>query len=294
MAQKSEFELIGKLGLGQYIPTGSVIHRLDPRIKILLAILLIATSIISSSLVSILTLFIIIFTGLLVAKVQIRLAFITLRSMIPFLFVLALIQVFAVPQLRDDANLIWQWRIFVLTDRSLLAGILLLGRFSVIVLGLSLFSYSTTTTELIHGIEHLLRPLGKLRFPAHELALVSHISIRFLPILVLETERLMKAQASRGADFGSGRGNFVRRIRRILPLLVPLFIVSLRHAYNLAEAMESRCYVGGIGRTQLIQLHAEIRDFIALTLGIVTAGASFFLSYIHFDEILWERIAVFI
>jgi energy-coupling factor transport system permease protein len=294
MARKSEFELLGKLGMGQYIPTGSVIHRLDPRTKILLVILLIAMSIISSSLFSLLILFILIFAGLVIAHVQLRIAFITLRSMIPFLFVLALIQAFAVPQLRVEANLIWRWRFLVLTDRSLLAGILLLGRFSVIVLGLSLFSYSITTTELIHGIEHLLRPLGKLKFPAHELALVSHISVRFLPILVLETERLMKAQASRGADFGSGRGNFVRRIRRMLPLLVPLFIISLRHAYNLAEAMESRCYMGGAGRTNLIQLHAELRDFIALTFGVVAAGASIFFSYIHFDAVLWGKITAII
>jgi energy-coupling factor transport system permease protein len=263
MYDKSEFELFAKLSIGQYMPTGSVIHRLDPRIK--------------------------------VTRVQLRLAFASLRHMIIFLLVLALIQVLAVPQLRDGAILLWQWKIFKITDRSLIAGISLIIRFMVIVLGLSLFSFSTTTTKLMHGIEHLLRPLQKIRLPAHELALTINISIRFLPILMSEAEWLMKAQASRGADFGYGRRrSIIRRVRNMLPLFIPLFIQSLKHAYRLVEAMESRCYMGGKGRTNLIHLQARFADYAALVIGACLFALSVALSRLRIDMVVFRYVKSFI
>ncbi|MBA7655985.1 Energy-coupling factor transporter transmembrane protein EcfT [subsurface metagenome] len=291
MPEKSEFELFVKLSIGQYMPTGSVMHRLDPRVKLLLGILLIGACISSSSLIALMVLFLAVILGLLLTRVRLRLAFTALRHMIIFLLVLALIQVFAVPQLREGAVVIWHRSIFKVTDRSLISGILLVLRFAVIVLGLSLFSFSTSTTELMHGIEHLLRPFQKIRFPAHELALTVNISIRFLPILIGEAEWLMKAQASRGADFGRGKRNFIRRIRKTLPLFVPLFIISLKHAQNLIEAMESRCYMGGKGRTHLIRLHAELRDYFAFFLSIAVVSAALFLSFAHIDKAVWRWIS---
>lgn len=287
MRRKNDFELKIKLSLGQYLPTGSVIHRLDPRVKLLMGVLLIAAAIMSNSLFSLVVLFTAVAAALMVTRVQFRLAFSALRPMIPFLIVLAVLQVFAIPQYRTGAHIIWHWRIFKVTDRSLLAGALLIGRFVIIVLGLSLLSFSTSTTELMHGIEHLLRPLQKLRFPAHELALVVNIAIRFLPILAGETERLMKAQASRGADFGYGNRNFIRRIRLMLPLFVPLFILSLRQAQNLIQAMESRCYTGGEGRTHLIQLHAVFSDYAAFMAGLGVVTAAILINYINMDKVIW-------
>jgi len=289
MSRKTEFELPGKLSIGQYIPTGSVMHRLDPRVKLLMGIFLIGAAVGSRSLVSLVMLFTAVTGGLVLTRVEIRIAFSALQPMIPFLFLLALLQVFAVPQLRVDASIIWQRRFLTLTDRSLVAGILLICRFIVIVLGLSLFSFCTTTAELVHGIEHMLRPLQKLKFPAHELALVVNISLRFLPILACETERLMKAQASRGADFGYGkRIYFIRRIRKLFPLFIPLFTQSLKHAYNLVEAMESRCYTGGKGRTYLTHLHAKSTDYIALVLSVVIITALILMNIMHIDRIFWE------
>jgi len=284
MVRDSEFALPGKISIGQYIPTGSVLHRLDPRVKLVMGVVLILAAVSVSSMTALLFLFLVVLAGLFLSRVQVKLAFASLRTVIPFLLVLAAIQVFAVPQFREGAAVLWRWKFLIMTDRSLKSGMMLIGRFMVIVTGLSLFTFSTSTTEFMHGVEHLLRPLQRIRFPAHETALIVNISIRFIPILIGEAERIMKAQASRGADFGSGRINFIRRFRRMLPLFVPLFLVSLRHAQDLAEAMESRCYMGGTGRTQLVQLHAVRRDYVALCIGLCTAAASLYLSYIRIDE----------
>lgn len=288
MAQRTELELIGKIGIGQYIPTGSVVHRLDARMKLLLGTLVIGVTIFVSSITALLLLFLTVLTGLILSKVQVRLAFISLRRVLPYLFILAAIQMLAVPQFRLNAELIWEWKFFVLTDRSLMSGLLLIGRFIVMVALIALFSFTTSTTELMHGVEHILRPLQRMRFPAHETALVINIAIRFVPILVGEAERIMRAQASRGADFGTGRHNFIRRFRRMLPLFVPLFILSLQHAQNLAEAMESRCYMGGSGRTQLIQLRAERKDFAALSIGILAVSGALCLSIFQVDRTIWR------
>jgi energy-coupling factor transport system permease protein len=288
MAHRSEFELMGKIGIGQYIPTGSVVHRIDARMKLLLGTLLIGVTIFISSITALLLLFVIVLFGLILSKVQVRLAFISMRRVLPYLFILAAIQMFAVPQFRFDAAVLWEWKILVLTDRSLMSGLLLIGRFVVIVSLIALFSFTTTTTELMHGVEHILRPLQRVRFPAHETALVINIAIRFVPILTGEAERIMRAQASRGADFGTGRYNFIRRFKRMLPLFVPLFILSLQHAQKLAEAMESRCYMGGSGRTQLIQLRTERKDFAALIIGILALSGVLCLSIFHVDRTIWR------
>ena len=284
MIRETEFAFPSKISIGQYIPTGSVVHRLDPRVKLVMGILLVACAVLVGSASALVFLFVGVLAGLILSRVQVRLAFVSFRVVLPFLVLLAAIQVFAVPQFRADAAVLWRWRFLIVTDRSLKSGLLLMGRFIVIVTGLSLFTFTTSTTEFMHGVEHLLRPLQKLRFPAHETALIVNISIRFLPILMGDAERIMKAQASRGADFGSGRINFIRRFRRMLPLFVPLFLVSLRHAQELAEAMESRCYVGGAGRTQLIQLHAERRDYLGLCIGGVAAALSLSMSITGVDE----------
>jgi energy-coupling factor transport system permease protein len=233
---------------------------------------------------ALLLLFIGVLAGLMLSRVQLRLAFASFRVILPFLVLLAVIQVFAVPQFREEATVLWRWKMLIVTDRSLKSGLLLMGRFAVIVTGLSLFTFTTSTTEFMHGIEHLLRPLQRLRFPAHETALIINISIRFLPILMGDAERIMKAQASRGADFGSGKASFIRRFRRMLPLFVPLFLISLRHAQDLAEAMESRCYIGGSGRTQLVQLCALGRDYAGLCGGSLMSALSLYLSFTGVDE----------
>jgi energy-coupling factor transport system permease protein len=288
MPKKGEFELLVKLSIGHYIPGDSVIHHLDPRVKLLMGLTIIILSIATNSLFALFILFLFLVGSLIATKVDLRIAFRALKPMIPFLLILALIQMFAIRQFHENAAVIWEWRVLRLTDKSLHAALILIWRFIVIVIGLSLFSFTTSSNQLIHGIEHLLRPLQRIGLPAHEFAMVMHISIRFLPILISETERLMMAQASRGADFGKGRG--FRRFRKLIPLFVPMFIISLRHAESLAEAMEARCYMGGKERTHLVRLHIEAHDWAAASGFILLAGAVAFLSFIHIDKIVLNSI----
>jgi energy-coupling factor transport system permease protein len=288
VAGPSEFELLGRVTIGQYLPTGSRLHHLDPRIKLLMVVLMITAVIVSHSLVGLALLLAVVVAGLQSARIPLRFALAGLRPMLPFLLLLALLQVVAIPQYGAGATIIWRWSLLTVTDRSLLAGILLIARFTVMVLGISLFSFSTTTTELTHGVEHLLRPLQALGVPAHEFALVVNIAIRFLPILAEEAERLMKAQASRGADFGRGQRNFITRTRRLLPLLVPLFLVSLRRAEQLIEAMEARSYLGGKGRTHLIYLQARTSDYVALASVAGVAALVIRLSLTNADGMAWR------
>jgi energy-coupling factor transport system permease protein len=287
MAERSEFEFFAKLSIGQYIPTGSVVHRLDPRVKLILGVFLVVAAVTISSLVSALILTGAVILGLHLARVQLRLAFAPLKVMLIFLFILALIQLLTIPQFRTDADVIFQRGVLKITDRSIVSAILLIVRFVVIVLGLSLFSFSTSSSEVIHGIEHFLRPLQKIGFPAHELALTAHISLHFLPILVGEAEQLMMAQAARGADFGYRKWNFLRKIRKMLPLLVPLFIVSLKHAQNMTRAMESRCYTGGAGRTHFVRLQLQLADYLGLFLGCTIIASVMVVNLLKVDGVLW-------
>ncbi|MBC7233813.1 MAG: energy-coupling factor transporter transmembrane protein EcfT [Chloroflexi bacterium] len=293
MSRRTEFEFLGRVTIGQYLPTGSALHRLDPRTKLLVCLLLIAVVVASQSLLGIMLLLGAVLIGLALARIPLSFALSGLRAMLPYLLLLALLQTFAIPQYAANATVLWRWAMLTITDRSILAGILLIARFSVMVLGLSLFSFSTTTTELTHGIEHLLRPWQKLGLPAHELALTVNIALRFVPIIAEEAERLMKAQASRGADFGQGR-NFIQRTRKLLPLLVPLFLVSLHRADNLIEAMEARCYLGGKGRTHLIHLQAHAADYLALAAAFALMALVIGLSTANADQLLWRLLSTYL
>jgi energy-coupling factor transport system permease protein len=163
-----------------------------------------------------------------------------------------------------------------------------LVRFVVLIMGVSLFSFSTRTTELTHGVEHLLRPLQQIGLPAHEFALTVVIALRFIPLLALEAERIAKAQASRGADYGGGRMNVLKRARRLLPLLIPLFVAALRRAETLALAMEARCYTGGRGRTHLIRLSARFSDALAVGAALLLTLAPLAATWVDLDQLLWQ------
>ena len=287
--ERGEFHIVAGLGIGQYVPGDSFLHRLDPRFKLVLGASLAAAALIVQSLSALVLLFAAVTLTLIATGMPARLSFAALKPVAVFLFLVAVIQVLAVPQLRERARVLWEWRFLVITDRSLLAGVLLMGRFVVVVLGASLFTFTTSTTQLVHGAEQLLRPLQRVGFPAHELALVLHICLRFVPILAGELERLMKAQASRGADFGGGgRFSLVRRYRRLIPLFIPLVNQSLEHAYTLVEAMEARCYLGGKGRSSLLRLKARATDVLVLAAGLSLCCAALLLGRLEADAMLLE------
>ena len=262
-----EFEIFGNLSLGQYVPGDSFIHTLDARVKLAGAALLLVALIISTSLAAMLAAMAILLGLTSMASVPLRSAAKSLVPIWPFVVFMVVLQLLAFPgSPADGCYTLWQWSSLRLTNCSVHLAVLSLFRLIDLILLINLLAVTTSLNAVIHGVEHLLRPLGRLGLPSHELALVVGLSIRFVPVLGEETERLMKAQAARGADFGRGRRGLIQRIRRMLPLLIPLFISSLERAEDVAVAMESRGYLGSRGRTHWVQLQNRPRDYAILCL----------------------------
>jgi energy-coupling factor transport system permease protein len=289
-------ELLRYVTIGQYLPTGSPIHRLDPRVKLLgFGALVLAVAFNGSYLGNLVMLATVL--GLVaLARVPLAYTLQGIRPALPIILVLAALQILLPPPAFSAAPgcaVLISWRCpdgstgspqwFVegpflqVTDCTLRLVVVSALRFGELIILTSLLTLCTPITDLSRGIERLLAPLARLRFPAHEMALVLTIALRFVPVLAQEMERIVRAQVSRGADFGGrSRLRFIRQTRQLLPLLVPLFLISLRRAEELALAMDVRCYTGGTGRTHLVRLRARPSDFVAL--GLIIAFAVLILS----------------
>ena len=234
--------------LGQFVPGQSCIHRLDPRTKILLMLAYIAMVF----LVNTMTMFLVplIYVGVTLLLARIPLSYMhkaikPIRLLMVFMFVLNL---FVTP----GKELIWQWWILKITRESLRQAVFITLRLVFLITGTSLMTLTTSPIALTDGLEKLMSPLKALKFPAHELAMMMTIALRFIPTLMEEADKIRKAQMARGADFESG--NLIERAKAMLPILIPLFVSAFRRADELAMAMESRCYHGGEGRTRMHQL----------------------------------------
>ncbi len=265
----TEYSAFGHLTIGQYLPYSSVVHRLDPRAKLVMFTLLVAAVTFANSYTASVVLLAVLLGVVRLSRTPLRYALQGLRPALPWIAVFALLQLlfYRNPYGPGFCNTIWRWGFIDITSCSIRQIGLMILRLLEFMILISLLTLTTRTTELTHGLERLLSPLKRLRFPAHELALVFAIALRFAPTLAGELERIMKAQASRGADFGEqGRLGFIRRTRNMLPLLVPLFLSALRRAEDLTLAMEARGYTGGRGRTSFIQLKALPSDYLALAL----------------------------
>lgn len=267
-----DFELLRYVTIGQYFPTGSPIHRLDPRVKIIglmmLALVIVAqTSAIGSSAGVILALALV-----ALARVDARFALRGLAPSAPILALLAILQLgFGWGARASDCIALWNFWIFNVTTCSVEAVIVLLARLVALVLLTSLLTFTTTLSQLTRGIEALLRPFQRVGVPSDELAMVFTLALRFVPTLALETEKLLKAQAARGANIQGGN-NPIARTRQLLPVLIPLFVNTLRRSEDLAAAMEARGYTGGSGRTHYVRLHFVRADLIALCVVIALAA----------------------
>lgn len=291
----TEFEFLANVTIGQHLPTGSLLHRLDPRAKLLAFILLVGVVSFTPTFSGNVSL--LVFVAGLFAVARIPFAY-ALRGLRPFL---PWIAAFAVFQLLftsgggfiggADCQILFEWWFIGITTCSVKLVLVSTMRFFGLYLLVSLLTFTTPTTELSHGTERLLSPFARFGVPAHELALVLTIALRFVPTLAQEAERLVKAQVSRGADFGgTSRWRFVRRTRQMLPLLVPLFLNSLRRAEVLTLAMEARCYGGGQGRTHLIELNSSPGDYVALAISIVLAGFMLTYNFSSLDTVLAKLI----
>ncbi len=268
-----EFEISRNITIGQYLALGSFIHKMDPRVKLLSFVLLVAAITFSATYTANAVLLFVVFALVPLSKIPLRYALSGLKPAIPIVLLLAALQIiFYTSAFAGGQNCIsfFRWGPIDSNTCGAQLAIVSAARFVELLVLTSLLTFSTTVTELTLGTEQLLSPLQRFNFPAHELALTMTIALRFIPTLAEELERIMKAQVSRGADLGQrGRWRFIQQTRALLPLIVPLFLSALRRAEDLILAMEARCYVGGKGRTHFLELDAKPSDFVALAMVVL-------------------------
>lgn len=260
----NNFEFLRTLNLGQYIPTGSWVHRLDPRARIVALFFLLAAVTFAPSLPGLAIALAAVIGLLVAARIPLGFALRNLLPPLPFLAILAVLQVFMNAG-KDPATVIFAWGWLRLTTVGLLSGLLMLLRFGGLILALSLASFCISTSELIHGLEALLNPLTRLGLPTRDLVMMIQVMLRFLPFLAMAAERIAKAQASRGASWGTPKANLVERVRQVAPLIVPLFLTGLRRAENLAMAMDARGY-GNPVHTSMAVMRFQTKDALAILL----------------------------
>lgn len=259
--------MIRDITIGQYYPADSPVHRLDPRVK-LFGTMLFLISVFSFKGIAGLALITVFLVGVIrLSKVPFRYMVKGLRGILLLMVITALFNLF----LTNSPNVIWQWKWLHITEEGVETAIKMVLRLVYLILGTSMMTLTTTPNQLTDGLEKSLKPLQFFHVPVHEVAMMMAIALRFIPILTEETDKIMRAQMARGADFESG--NLIRKAKAMIPLLVPLFVSAFRRANDLAMAMEARCYRGGTGRTKMKPLKYARNDYAAyLILAAFFAG----------------------
>lgn len=258
--------MLGDITFGQYFPGKSVIHRIDPRVKIILLILFIIFIFVGNNFVSLGLSTAFVIAIILMSKISVKMVLKSIKPIIPIIIFTSLLNIFYI-----KGDVVFEWWIISITKQGLYTALFVAVRIILLILGSSMLTYTTTPTALTDGLERLLSPLAKLGLKVHELAMMMTIALRFIPTLIEETQNIMNAQKARGADMESG--NLIQRIKALIPVLIPLFISALRRSYELAIAMECRCYQGGSGRTRMKQLHMGKVDYVSLAVVILFSAA---------------------
>lgn len=255
--------MIRDITIGQYYPAESRIHRLDPRVKIVCTLLFLVSLFVQNSLLG----YVIatIYLGVVIRLSKVPLKYIV-KGLKPVVILLLFTVVMNLFLTRSGEILVHFW-VFTITEGGLRTSVFMAIRLMYLVAGSSIMTFTTSPNGLTDGMEKLLHPLNKLNVPVHEVAMMMSIALRFIPILLEETDKIMKAQQARGADFESG--NIIQRAKAMVPILVPLFVSAFRRANDLAMAMESRCYHGGEGRTKMKPLRYKSRDRMAYVLTLI-------------------------
>ena len=257
--------MLKDITLGQYFPGDTVIHRLDPRTKLLMVIVYIVALFLCKWFVSYGVALAFLVMVIILSKIRLKALFKGLKPLLIIILFTAILNIFY-----TDGTVLVEFWIFRITREGLINAFFLVLSIMLLVMGTFLMTYTTSPIALTDGLESLLSPLKKLHFPVHELAMMMSIALRFIPTLIEETDKIISAQKARGADFETG--NIFRRAKALIPILVPLFVSAFRRADELATAMECRCYHGGKGRTKLKQLRYRRRDILSLLLGAVLLG----------------------
>lgn len=259
--------MLKDITLGQYFPGNSVIHRLDPRSKLVLLVVYIVALFLAGGPASYGLMFILLAVCIGISKIPVK-AFV--RGMKPLVFILIFTGVLNLFLTQGETVLVKFWVVTV-TLEGVLRSIYMMARILMLIAGTFLLTYTTSPIALTDGLEALLNPLKAIKVPVHELAMMMCIALRFIPTLIEETDKIMSAQKARGADFENGK--LMERVKALVPILVPLFISAFRRADELATAMECRCYHGGDGRTKMKLLRYKRRDFFAYGIGILVLAA---------------------
>ncbi|MGI6205179.1 MAG: energy-coupling factor transporter transmembrane component T family protein [Anaerovoracaceae bacterium] len=258
--------MLRDITLGQYYPHESVIHRLDPRVKIAATFLYLIMIFVVRDFVGYAFITCVLAAVTAVSHVPVRFM---ARGMKPIMFILVF--TFIINLFVYKGTVLVQLGPVTITDNGLRQAVFIAVRLILLIFGTSLLTYTTKPMQLTDGFESMMRPLAKVGVPAHEIAMMMSIALRFIPVLLEETDKIMKAQQARGADFESG--NLMKRAKSLIPLFIPLFVNAFRMAIDLAMAMEARCYHGGNGRTRLHPMKFHRRDAVAVVLIVLFAAA---------------------
>ena len=276
--------MISDITLGQFFPGKSIIHRLDPRTKIILTVFYIVAVFLANSPIAFLAIALSVLSLIFISGISLR---VILKGIKPIIYVLiftALINIFMTKAESDPILSFWVIKVY---KEGIIRAVFMALRVVLLIVGTSvLLTYTTSPISLTDGIEKLLSPLKKIGVPVHIFAMMMTIALRFIPTLIEETEKIMNAQKSRGADFSSG--SLVKRAKALIPILIPLFVSSFKRADELAVAMECRCYRGDKKRTKLVKLTYRALDFIWFGVGILFLGAVIYLKITsaHISSIL--------
>ena len=266
---------MNRFTIGQYYPGNSFLHKLDARSKLVLTFVFIIVIFLCKNFFSLGAMVLSAFVLTLLSRVPLRMI---LRSLRPLAFILiftAALNLFYT----TTGNVLWHWKFLTLTDKGVFTAVFMAVRILSLVAVSALLTYTTTPTALTDGIEKLLSPLKLFKIQVHSLAMMMTLALRFIPTLMEEIDRIMRAQKARGADLETG--GFVRRAKALLPILIPLFVSAFRRAYDLAYAMECRCYRGGEGRTRMKQMRFGWRDaaaavfYVLLVAGVIVCNHFF-------------------
>lgn len=257
--------MLKDISLGQFFPGKSPLHRMDPRVKILLTMAFIVVLFIVRSLPSFLLIIVFLAVIIGISGISFRVVLKGVKPVLPLVLFTAVLNMFFI-----TGTPLWQWWILTITREGVQLAVLMSIRIVCLIAGASMLTYTTSPIALTDAIERLLKPLKAVRFPVHEMAMMMTIALRFIPTLIEETDKIMSAQKARGADFESG--GLMDKAKSLVPIMIPLFVSSFRRADELAMAMECRCYHGGVGRTRMRQLKYSAVDYAGLALSLLAVA----------------------
>lgn len=265
--------MLNGITIGQFFPGRSLLHRMDPRVKLVLTFVYIFAVFIPQNWAGLGAAVAFLVMTVLLSRLPAKLILKSIKPIIPIVLFTSVLNIFYVTR----GVPLFEWGFIHITSQGLITAAFIAIRILCLIAGSSLLTYTTSPTTLTDALERLLGPLKVVRLNVHELAMMMTIALRFIPTLIEETDKIMSAQKARGADMESG--GLMQRVRALIPILIPLFVSSFRRAYELATAMECRCYRGGEGRTRMKQLHMRASDVVCIAVSLLFVAGLFALNF---------------